>query len=36
MKKSVIEDNRERKCYVCGYQGYLERHHVFGLSLIHI
>lgn len=28
MKKSVIEDNRERKCYVCGYQGYLERHHV--------
>lgn len=30
MKKSIIEDNREKKCFICGYQGYLERHHVFG------
>ena len=24
--------NGDRECFICGYQGYLERHHLFGAS----
>lgn len=30
MKKSIIEQEPVRGCFVCGRSGYLERHHIFG------
>lgn len=28
MKKSIVEE--EQECFICGYKGYLERHHIYG------
>lgn len=30
MKKSIIQPEEQRQCYLCGSVRALERHHVFG------
>lgn len=30
MKKSIVETNPAECCFLCGSEGYLERHHIFG------
>ena len=30
MKKSIIQPEEQRQCYLCGSARALERHHVFG------
>ena len=30
MKKSIIQPEEQRRCYICGSVRALERHHVFG------
>lgn len=30
--KSILDDDRLDKCYLCGDQGWIEEHHIFGGS----